>query len=185
VPRRLAVGITGATGVIYGIRLLEAARELGVETHLVISEWGRRTIRLETDLHPDQVAGLATFVYEEDDLDAPLGDPSFPLDGLAIVPCSMRSLAVIANGLGMNLLHRAADVALGAGWPLVLAVRESPLSPIHLQNLLLVARRGAIVMPPVPAFYAHPRSLDDLVDHTVGRLLDLLGIEHDRIKRWG
>jgi 4-hydroxy-3-polyprenylbenzoate decarboxylase len=183
--QRVVVGISGATGVIYGIRLLETARDLDIETHLVISDWGRRTIRLETDRHPEEVRDLGTFAYDEHDLAAAVADPTFPVDGMAIVPCSMRTLAAIANERGENLVHRAAEVSLGEGRPLVLAVRESPLSLIHLQNLLVIARRGAIVAPPVPAFYARPRSLDEMVDHTVGRILDLLGIEHDRIRRWG
>jgi flavin prenyltransferase len=179
------VGITGATGVIYGIRLLETIRPLDVEVHLVISEWGRRTIRLETDRHPDDVRALGTVAYDEDDFAAPLADRMFPVDAMAVVPCSMRTLAAIATGSEDNLIHRAAAITLAGGRPLVLAVRESPLSPIHLENLLRVARRGGILAPPVPAFYARPQTLGDLVDHTVGRLLDHLGVDHDRIRRWG
>ena len=182
---RIVVGITGATGVIYGIRLLEAARELGLETHVVLSEWGRRTVRLETDRLADEVLALGSVAYDDHDMSAAVADPALPVDAMAVVPCSMRTLASIANGLGDNLIHRAAEVTLEEHRPLVLAVRESPLSPIHLENLLRVARRGAIIAPPVPAFYARPKSLEEMVDHTVGRLLDLLGIDHDRIRRWG
>jgi 4-hydroxy-3-polyprenylbenzoate decarboxylase len=177
--------MTGATGVVYGIRLLELLRDAGVETHLVMSRWAKRTMLVETARHPDQVQELATRSYDEDDLSAPLRIDSFPTDGMAVVPCSMRSLAAIANGLSQNLIHRAAELTLAEGRPLVLAVRESPLSVIHLENMVRVARAGAIVVPPVPAFYAKPRSIDEMVDHSVARLLDLLGVEHDLSGRWG
>jgi flavin prenyltransferase len=183
--KRLVVGMTGATGVVYGIRLLEILQDAGVETHLVMSRWAKRTILVETARHPDEVRELATRSYQEDDLSAPLGIGSFVTDGMAIVPCSMRSLAAIANGLSHNLIHRAAEVTLAEGRTLVLAVRESPLSVIHLDNMLQVARAGALVVPPVPAFYAKPRSLDEMIDHSVARVLDLLGVEHDLSGRWG
>jgi len=184
-PTRFVIGMTGATGVLYGIRLLEALRDAGVETHLVISRWAARTIAVETDRRPDEVRALASFAYEEDDPSARIATGSFLIDAMAVVPCSMRSLAAIANGLSQNLIHRAAEVTLEEGRKLVLVVRESPLSVIHLENMLRVARAGALVVPPVPAFYAKPRSLDDMIDHTVGRLLDQLGVEHALIDRWG
>jgi 4-hydroxy-3-polyprenylbenzoate decarboxylase len=183
--KRFVIGMTGATGVVYGIRLLEALRDSPVETHLVMSTWAKRTLVAETDRRPDDVQGLATHWYDEDDLSAPIATGSFIVDGMAVVPCSMRSLAAIANGVSQNLIHRAADVAIKEGHRLVLVVRESPLSVIHLENLLRVARAGAMVVPPVPAFYAKLRSLDEMIDHTVGRLLDHLGVEHDLIRRWG
>lgn len=181
----MLVAMTGATGAIYGIRLLEALRELGAETHLVVSRWAEATIKTETDRRVDDVRALATVVHDEDDLRAPPASVGFATAGMAVAPCSMRTLAAVANGLSDNLVQRAAAVHLQEGRRLVLLVRESPLSVIHLENMLRVAKAGAVVAPPVPAFYAKLRSLDDMVDHTVGRLLDQLGLEHERIRRWG
>jgi flavin prenyltransferase len=181
----VVVGMSGATGAIYGIRLLEVLGEIGVETHLVISSWAEATIRAETSHKPDEVRALADHVHDEDDLSSPLAEPSFATAGMVVAPCSMRTLATIANGLAENLLQRAAEIHLQERRRLTLLVRESPLSVIHLDNMLRVARAGAVVAPPVPAFYARPRTLDDMVDHTVGRVLDQLGVEHDRIRRWG
>jgi 4-hydroxy-3-polyprenylbenzoate decarboxylase len=183
--RPLLVAMTGATGAIYGVRVLETLRDLGVETHLVVSRWAETTIRTETDLRPEDVRALATVVYDEDDLAAPPASSAFATAGMIVAPCSMRTLAAVANGLSDNLIQRAADVHLKEGRKLVLLVRESPLSVIHLENMLRVAKAGAVVAPPVPAFYAKLRSLDDMVDHTVGRVLDQLGVEHERIRRWG
>jgi 4-hydroxy-3-polyprenylbenzoate decarboxylase len=179
------VAMTGATGAIYGIRLLEALRELGTESHLVISRWAEATILAETDRKPDQVRALATRVYEEGDFTAPVASGSLATTAMIVAPCSMRTLAAVAHGLGDNLIQRAAEVHLQERRRLILLVRESPLSAIHLENMLRVARAGAVVAPPVPAFYARLRSLDDMVDHTVGRVLDLAGIDHERIRRWG
>jgi 4-hydroxy-3-polyprenylbenzoate decarboxylase len=184
-PLPVVVGISGATGAIYGIRLLELLREIGVESHLVVSRWAEATILTETAYKPTAVRSLATCVYDEDDLSTPLEDPSFQTNGMIVAPCSMRTLAAIANGFCDNLLQRAAEIHLQERRRLTLLVRESPLSAIHLDNMLRVVRAGAIVAPPVPAFYARPQSLDDMVDHTVGRALDQLGIEHERIHRWG
>ena len=149
-----------------------------------MSEWARKTIVLETDYRAATVAKLADVVYPEDDMSAPVGSGSFPADGMIVAPCSMKSLAAIANGLSQNVLHRAADCTLKEQRKLVLLVREAPLSVIHLENMLRVARAGAIVSPPVPAFYARPQSLDEMVDHTVGRLLDHFGIERGMVRRW-
>ena len=182
--RRVIVGMTGASGAIYGIRLLEALRDEPIEVHLVMSEWARKTIVLETDYRAATVAKLADVVYPEDDMSAPVGSGSFFADGMIVAPCSMKSLAAIANGLSQNLLHRAADCTLKEQRKLVLLVREAPLSVIHLENMLRVARAGAIVSPPVPAFYARPQSLDEMVDHTFGRLLDHFGIERGMVRRW-
>jgi flavin prenyltransferase len=184
-PFRLVVGMTGATGSIYGIRLLQVLLGKGVETHLVMSHWARKTIIAETALHPDQVGDLATHVYEEEDRAAPLATSSFRTDGMIVVPCSMRSLAALAGEIPQNLIHRAALVAMEERRKLLLVVRESPLSVIHLENMLKVARRGVLVVPPLPAFYTRPASLEDIIDHTVGRLLDLFGIDHDLVRRWG
>jgi 4-hydroxy-3-polyprenylbenzoate decarboxylase len=184
-PLPVVVGISGATGAVYGIRLLEVLGEMGVPTHLVVSRWADATILAETTWKPAAVRALATAVHDEDDLASPLADGSFATAGMVVAPCSMRTLAAIANGLGENLLHRAAEVHLQERRRLTLLVRESPLSVIHLENMLRVAKAGAVVAPPVPAFYARPRSLEELVDHTVGRVLDQLGVEHERIRRWG
>jgi 4-hydroxy-3-polyprenylbenzoate decarboxylase len=185
VTSRLVVGMTGATGVIYGVRLLEALRGSRFESHLVMSEWARRTIAIETGYRPEAVLGLATRTYRQDNQAAPISSGSFPTEGMVIAPCSVKTLAAIANGFADNLVARAADVTLKEQRRLVLLVRESPLNVIHLENLLKVARAGAIVVPPVPAFYAQLQSLDDMVDHTVGRVLDLFGVEHSLVRRWG
>jgi len=183
-PRRIVVAMTGASGAIYGIRLLEALRDEPVETHLVMSQWARKTIAWETDYRATAVAKLATVVYAEDEMGAPIASGSFPTDGMVVAPCSMKSLAAIATGYCENLIHRAADVALKERRTLVLLVREAPLSIIHLENMLRAARAGAIVSPPVPAFYARPRSIEEMVDHTVGRLLDHFGVERGLVRRW-
>lgn len=181
----VVVGMTGATGAIYGIRALEFLREIGVETYLVASRWADATILAETEYKPAAIRALATHAYDEDDFSAPLADPSLPTAGMLVAPCSMRTLAAIANGFSDNVLQRAAELHLQERRKLMLLVRESPLSVIHLDNMLRVAKAGAVVAPPVPAFYARPRTLDEMVDHTVGRALDQLGIEHERIRRWG
>jgi len=181
----VVVGMSGATGAIYGVRTLEVLREVGVETHLVVSRWADATILAETPHKPAEVRALADHVHAEDDLASPLADPTFATAGMIVAPCSMRTLAAIANGMSENLLQRAAEIHLQEQRRLTLLVRESPLSVIHLDNMLRVAKAGAIVAPPVPAFYARPRSLDEMVDHTVGRALDQLGVEHERIRRWG
>lgn len=183
--RPLLVAMTGATGAIYGVRLLETLYELGVEAHLIVSRWAEATIKTETERRPEDLRALAAVVYDEEDLAAPPASSAFETAGMIVAPCSMRTLAAVANGLSDNLIQRAADVHLKERRKLVLLVRESPLSVIHLENMLRVAKAGAVVAPPVPAFYAKLRSLDDMVDHTVGRALDQLGIEHERIRRWG
>jgi flavin prenyltransferase len=179
------VAMTGATGAIYGIRLLEVLRELEVETHLVVSRWAEATIKTETRRRVDDVRALASVVYDEHDLAAPPASSTFATAGMVVAPCSMRTLAAVANGLTDNLVQRAAAVHLQEGRRLLLLARESPLSVIHLENMLRVAKAGAVVAPPVPAFYAKLHSLDEMVDHTVGRALDQLGVEHERIRRWG
>jgi flavin prenyltransferase len=179
------VAMTGATGAIYGIRLLEVLRELEVETHLVVSRWAEATIKTETDRRVDDVRALAGVVHDEDDLFAPPATSAFATAGMVVVPCSMRTLAAVANGITDNLVQRAAAVHLQEGRRLLLLARESPLSVIHLENMLRVAKAGAVVAPPAPAFYAKLHSLDEMVDHTVGRALDQLGVEHERIRRWG
>jgi 4-hydroxy-3-polyprenylbenzoate decarboxylase len=173
-PPRLIVGITGASGSIFGIRLLERLQGSGIETHLILSQWGARTLVHETSYSVQQVHALATARY-------PIGDVGA---AVAIVPCSMRTLGAIAHGVGDNLIHRAADVVLKERRRLVLAVRESPLSEIHLENMIKLARMGVSICPPTPAFYNHPHSVDDLVAYSVTRLLDQLGIHATAGERW-
>jgi 4-hydroxy-3-polyprenylbenzoate decarboxylase len=182
--RRIIVGITGATGVVYGVRLLERLREAAVETHLVISRWGARTLLHETSYTRQGVEALATAVYAANDMGAAISSGSFRTDGMVVAPCSAKSVAAIAHGYGENLIHRAADVTLKERRLLVLMVREAPLSAIHLENLLKLARLGAVVLPPVPAFYHAPRTIDELVDHTVARVLDQFGIDYPSTLRW-
>ena len=181
---RLIIGITGATGTIYGVRLLERLREAGVETHLIVSRWGARTLLHETPYTREQVEALATVSYAPGDMGASISSGSFRTDGMIIAPCSAKSLAAIAHGYGDNLIHRAADVVLKEQRKLVLAVREAPLSAIHLENMLTLARMGAMLMPPLPAFYNHPRTIDDIVDYTVARMLDQFGLEVTGAERW-
>lgn len=182
---RLIVGMTGATGAIYGIRTLEVLRDTPIETHLVMSTWARKTIVAETGRNPDEVAAMADFIYEEDNQAARLSSGSFLTGGMIVAPCSMKSVAAIANGFADNLIQRAADVSLKEGRKLLLLVRESPLNAIHLENMLRLARMNVVIMPPVPAFYARPRSLDEMVDHSVGRALDHFGVELNLVRRWG
>jgi flavin prenyltransferase len=181
---RLIVGITGATGIIYGVRLLERLREAGVETHLVISRWGVRTLLHETPYSREHVEALATMTYAPGDMGAAISSGSFKTDGMIVAPCSAKTLAAIAHGYGDNLIHRAADVVLKERRRLVLVVREAPLSDIHLQNMLTLSRMGVVVLPPLPAFYNHPRTIDDIVDHTVSRMLDQFGLETSGVERW-
>jgi 4-hydroxy-3-polyprenylbenzoate decarboxylase len=183
VPRRLIVGITGASGSIYGVRLLERVREAGVETHLVMSAWGARTLVHETGYTVEQVQALASQRYAVGDVGAAIASGSFLTMGMVIVPCSMRTLGAIAHGVGDNLIHRAADVVLKERRRLVLAVRESPLSEIHLNNMLALARMGVSICPPTPAFYNHPQSIDEMISYSVARLLDQCGI-HLGDERW-
>jgi 4-hydroxy-3-polyprenylbenzoate decarboxylase len=176
--------MTGATGAIYGVRLLEQLREAGVETHLVISRWGVRTLVHETTWSRARVEALASATYQPADMGAAISSGSFLTMGMAIVPCSMRTLAAVAHGLGDNLVHRAADVVLKERRRLLLAPREAPLNDIHLENMLKLSRMGVVITPPVPAFYNNPQSLDDVVNHIVMRALDALGIHVDAEKRW-
>src|SRR5437868_3286268 len=176
---RIIVGISGATGVIYGIRLLERLREAGVETHLVLSKWGSRTLLHETSYSREQVEALADVSYAAADMGAAISSGSFQTAGMIIAPCSAKTLAAIAHGYGDSLIHRAADVVLKERRKLVLAVREAPLSDIHLENMLKLSRMGAVIFPPVPAFYHHPRTIDDIVAQTVMRVLDQFGIHID------
>ena len=181
---KLIVGLTGATGTIYGVRLLERLRELDVETHLVISRWGARTLTHETPYSREHIESLATVTYPPGDMGAAISSGSFKTDGMIVAPCSAKTLAAIAHGVGDNLIHRAADVILKERRRLLLAVREAPLSDIHLENMLKLSRMGVVILPPVPAFYNHPRTIDDVVDHTVARMLDAFGLEVRGAIRW-
>ena len=184
-PQRLIVAITGATGAIYGVRLLEMLRDAAVETHLVLSPWGRRTLLHETSYTVDEVQRLATVTYQPGDQGAAISSGSFLTMGMAIVPCSMRTLGAVAHGLGDNLIHRAADVVLKERRRLLLAPREAPLSEIHLENMLKLSRMGVVICPPMPGFYQRPESVDDLVNHSVVRMLDQFGIHIEGPGRWG
>jgi 4-hydroxy-3-polyprenylbenzoate decarboxylase len=182
--RRLIVAITGATGTIFGIRLLQVLKDTDVETHLVLSRWGARTLIHETPFTVDQVRKMATRSYAEGDQGAAVSSGSFVTMGMVIAPCSVNTLGAIAQGHGKDLVHRAADVVLKERRRLVLAVRESPLSEIHLENMLKLSRMGVVIAPPLPAFYNAPQTIDDLVNHTVSRLLDLFDIHLDVSERW-
>ena len=182
-PRRLIVALTGASGTIIGVRLLEMLQGSGIETHLVMSRWAARTLVHETAYTPEQVQALAGVVHPLTDQGASISSGSFLTMGMIVAPCSVRTLAAIAHGLGDNLIHRAADVVLKERRRLVLAVREAPLSEIHLENMLKLSRMGVVICPPVPAFYTRPQSIDDLVNYSCARMLDQLGIHLD-VRRW-
>jgi len=181
---KLVVGITGASGALFGIRTLEALQALGVETHLIISKWARSTIAHETSCSLAQVESLATVIHHHDNQSAPISSGSFKTDGMIVSPCSMKTLAAIRIGFGDTLIARAADVALKERRKLVLLARESPFSEIHLENMLALARMGVVIFPPVPAFYNKPATVDDIVNHVVGRVLDQFGLEMPGVKRW-
>ena len=182
--KRLIVGITGATGAIFGVRLLEALKDTDVETHLILSKWAIQTIEHETTYSVKEVRSLASVDHAEGNMGASVSSGSFVTEGMVVVPCSMRSLAAIAHGTGDHLVHRAADVILKERRRLVLVAREMPLSDVHLENMLKLSRMGVTIMPPMPAFYNHPESLDDMVDHVVARVLDQFGITVDFARRW-
>lgn len=183
-PRRLIVGISGATGVVYGVRLLEVLRESEVESHLVVTRPGLMTLNYETDMSRDDLFALADHVYAANDVGAAISSGSMLTLGMIVAPCAVKSAAEIASGATQTLLTRAADVTLKERRRLVLMVRESPLHTGHLRTLAEASDIGAIVMPPMPAFYPRPETIEDMVDHTVGRALDLFGIAHDLSPRW-
>ena len=181
---KLIVGISGASGAIYGIRVLEVLQLLGVETHLVLTEAGKKTVQLETDYELQAIEKLAKKVHEAENIGASIASGSFKTDGMIIAPCSIKSLSAIAHSYNENLLIRAADVTLKERRKLVLVVRETPLHAGHLQLMTEVTRMGGIILPPVPAFYSRPRTIEDIVDQTVGKILDQFGLEHDIYYRW-
>jgi 4-hydroxy-3-polyprenylbenzoate decarboxylase len=184
-PRRLIVGITGATGVIYGVRLLQLLREIpGVETHLMISDAGVLNLHQELEMRRKQVEALAHVVHNVRDIGAAIASGSFQSDGMIVAPCSMKTLASVANGLSDNLITRAADVVLKERRRLVLMVRETPFNLAHLRNMTSVTEMGGIIFPPLPGFYHRPQSIAEMVDHTLGRVLDLFAIQHTLTPRW-
>jgi 4-hydroxy-3-polyprenylbenzoate decarboxylase len=183
-PPRLIVGMTGATGGIFGVRLLQALQGSDIETHLVLSKWAIRTLLHETGLSPEDLQQFASCAYRADDQGARISSGSFITKGMVVCPCSMRTLAAIAQGNGEHLIHRAADVILKERRKLVLVVRETPLNDIHLENMLKLSRMGAVILPPVPAFYNHPKSIDDIINHLVMRILDQFDIHLDLMTRW-
>ena len=181
---KLIVAITGASSVIYGKRLLEVLRDKDIETYLVISHTAERIIEHELDTAKKDIENLASHVYEADDWNSPIVSGSFKTDGMVIVPCSMKTLAGIANGYSNNVILRAADVTLKEKRKLILVPRETPLNVIHLRNMLELAKQGVLIVPAMPAYYHKPKSVSDIVNYVVGRVLDLLGIEHTLYKRW-
>jgi len=183
--KRLIVGISGATGAIYGIRLLEVLAKSNLETHLVITEAAQKTILMETDWKLEKVKSLAKVVYDIQDIGADIASGSFQSEGMVVIPSSIKSLSAIANSFNVNLLIRAADVTLKERHKLVLVVRETPLHKGHINLMLRVTDMGATLLPPIPAFYFHPKTIDDLINHTVGKVLDLFGINHHLFERWG
>lgn len=184
-PKRIIVGISGASGVVYGIRLLQTLRELEIETHLVMTRSAQVTVGLETDLDIGQIRDMADYAYPVNDIGAAPSSGSFQTLGMIVAPCSVRSMSEIATGVTGNLLTRAADVTLKERRRLVLMFRETPLHAGHIQTMANATAMGAIIAPPVPAFYTLPETLDDIVDHSVGRTLDLFGLESGAVKRWG
>jgi flavin prenyltransferase len=182
--RRLVVGISGASAVIYGVRMLEILGKTDVETHLVMSRSAEMTLAYETDLKPKQVRALASVTHAIGDIGAAISSGSFPTMGMVIVPCSIRTMSEIATGVTSTLLTRAADVALKERRRVVLAMRETPLHSGHLRNMASLSDIGAVIAPIVPAFYNKPKTIDDVINHSVGRLLDLFGIETDVVRRW-
>jgi len=182
---KMIVAITGSSGVLYGIRMLEILQKLGINTHLVLSDWGEKNIRIETGKTVDYVRSLSSITYDNSNMAAPISSGSFQIDGMAIVPCSMKTVSSIANGYDDNLISRAAGVCIKESRKLVLVPRETPLSAIHLQNMLRLCKIGVVILPAMPGFYHKPRTIEDLMDHLVGKILDQFGIKHNIFKRWG
>ena len=184
-PKRLVVGISGASGVTYGVRLLQVLQESDYETHLIISKSGELNIEIETDYDPADVKAMADYVYDHKNVAASLASGSFLTEGMVVVPCTIKTLSGIANSYNENLLVRAADVTLKEKRKLALVVRETPLHKGHLRLLTMAADMGAHILPPVPSFYHMPKTIDDIIDQTIGKIFDYIGIKHDLFKRWG
>ena len=181
---KLIVGISGASGIIYGVRLLQELRKRNIETHLILTQAAEKTLEYETDFKTQSLIKMATFHYGIDDFGAPIASGSFPTHGMVVIPCSMKTLAGIAHGYADNLLLRAADVTLKEKRPLILVPRETPLRAIHLENMLKLAAEGASIVPAMPGFYHKPQTLDDIINHIVGKILDILKIDNDLYRRW-
>jgi 4-hydroxy-3-polyprenylbenzoate decarboxylase len=183
--KRIVIGISGASGVTYGVRMLDVLRETDFETHLIISNAGRLNIEIETSYKPADVEAMADFVYDHKDMAASLASGSFLTEGMVVVPCTIKSLSGIANSYNENLLVRTADVTLKEKRKLVLVVRETPLHVGHLRLMTQAAEMGAHILPPVPSFYHQPETIEDIIDQTIGKVFDYMGIEHDLFRRWG
>lgn len=183
--KRIVVGISGASGVIYGVRLLGVLRDLGYETHLVVSQAAKLNITIETTHTPEEVAAMADAVYDPSDMAAAIASGSFLTEAMVVIPCTIKTLSAIANSYSENLLIRAADVTLKEKRKLVLVVRETPLHKGHLRLMMQAADMGAYILPPIPSFYHRPETIQDLIDQTIGKILDYLGIEHRLFLRWG
>jgi 4-hydroxy-3-polyprenylbenzoate decarboxylase len=183
--KRIVIGISGASGVIYGVRMLSLFKERDYETHLILSEAGKKNIEIETGHKVDEVAAMANYTYDNKDVGAALASGSFLTYGMVVVPCTIKTLSGIANSYTDNLLVRAADVTLKEKRKLVLVVRETPLHKGHLRLMTMAADMGAHILPPVPSFYHHPKTIEDLIDQTIGKVFDYLGIKHDLFRRWG
>ncbi len=181
---KIIVGISGATGAIYGIKILEALQRQNIESHLIISEWAKITIKEETNYSVDSVAALSDYYYDNKDMTSRISSGSFKAYGMVIAPCSMKTLSGIANGFSDDLIIRTADVCLKERRKLVVLARETPLNLVHLENMLMVTKSGGVVMPPVPAFYSKPETIEDLVGQTVERVLDQLGVDTPNLFRW-
>ncbi len=184
-PKRIIIAIAGASGVIYGVRMLEVLRNIDCETHLIISEAGKLNIKIETSYSPDDVINMADYVHPHKDMAASLASGSFQTSAMVVVPCTIKTLSGIANSYNENLIVRAADVTLKEKRKLVLVVRETPLHKGHLRLMTLAADLGAHILPPVPSFYHFPKTIDDIIDQTIGKILDYIGIEHNLFQRWG
>jgi 4-hydroxy-3-polyprenylbenzoate decarboxylase len=183
--RQIILAITGASGAVYGIQALEILRSLGHKTHLIVSRAARQTIEQETGHTADEIAAMASFTYDPADIGAPIASGSFPVDGMLVAPCSIKTLSAVANSYTADLIPRAADVCLKEGRPLVLMVRESPLHIGHLRLMTQAAEAGAVIYPPIPTFYGHPQTVADIVNASVGRALARLGISNDAYPKWG
>ncbi|MDD9809260.1 MAG: UbiX family flavin prenyltransferase [Thaumarchaeota archaeon] len=182
---RITVGMTGSTGAVYGVRMLEVLSSLGVRTHLIMSDWAKKCISMETGRSPADVAALATAVSEDSNMAASVSSGTSASDGMIVAPCSMKTLAAISHGYDETLVARAAGVTIKESRRLVLMARETPLSAIHLENMLRLARIGVVILPPVTEFYTSPRTIDDIVDHGVGKCLDQFSLDHGLYRRWG
>jgi flavin prenyltransferase len=182
---KLVIGVTGSTGVIYGIRILEVLKQCKIQTHLVITEWAKKCLVMETDYKLDQLKSLATEYSDDSNLASGISSGTYRHDGMIVIPCSMKTLSSIANGYDETLVARAAGVTLKESRKLVLVTRETPLTAINLENMLKLSRLGVVILPPVPGFYTKPKSIEQIIDHTVGKCLDQFNIEHDLYKRWG